>query len=107
MFANTNADVTPMKPKKGALVGHVSVDMVFPLTSSPYVDLRGTRVGSAVQFRRARRAHVCAVVTEASLRVQPARRGRAPALAGSTMLVDRLAPYMVAAAPARRVVVRK
>ena len=31
MIANTKADVTPMKPKKGALVGHVSVDMVFPL----------------------------------------------------------------------------
>ena len=34
MFAKTKADVTPMKPKKGALVGHVSVDMVFPLSSS-------------------------------------------------------------------------
>ena len=31
MFAKTRADVTPMKPKKGALVGHVSVDMVVPL----------------------------------------------------------------------------
>ena len=47
MFAKTRADVTPMKPKKGALVGHVSVDMVFPLTPSCY--LRGMRrVGGGV-----------------------------------------------------------
>ena len=56
MFANTKADVTPMKPKKGALVGQVSVDMVFPLASY----LRGTSVGSCDSFGK-RDVRMCAL----------------------------------------------